>query len=101
MIENNYFFFDKFNTVVIFGFNESFKDIKLTNNKLGLNTIFITSKDQSKNFEGLDLDYNIFNKYDEKLLSFLKKKVDFNKTLFICFGSRVIFKKKSLISFLI
>lgn len=99
MIADNSYFFDDFDTVVLFGYSEAFKEIETINKKLGLKTIFITSKDQSKNFKKLDLKCHIFNKYNSLLINFLKKKVNFNKTLFICYGSRVIFKQEIINQF--
>ena len=99
MIKDNYYVSNSFDNVVIFGYDESFKEIEKINKKLKLKTTFITSKDQSKNFKKLGLNFYIFNEYDKKLLIFLDKKVNFKKTLFICFGSRVIFKKEIIKQF--
>ena len=48
MIQNNKFFMDKIEKVVIFGQSDNFPEIIKINKKLKLETIIITSKHQSK-----------------------------------------------------
>lgn len=99
MIKDNFYSFDNFDAVVFFGYNQAFKEIELFNKKLGLKTVFITSKDQSTYLKKLNLSFTIFNKYDQKLLYFLQKKINLKKTLFICTGSRIIFTQNIIDKF--
>ncbi len=97
MIKNNKFFLHNFSDVVIFGHPQH--EIIQINKKLKLSTIVITSIDQSKLMNKKLIYYKIFNSIDEKCINFLKKKINFKKTLFIGIGPRYIFKAKTIRKF--
>ena len=94
MIKNNKFSLSNFSNVVIFGHPQP-KIIEI-NKKLGLSTIVITSLDQSKLMNKKLIKYKIFNSVNEECIKFLKKTLNFKRTLFIGIGPRYIFKKNTI-----
>ena len=73
MIKDNKFLLNNFSNVVIFG-RPQYEVIKI-NQKLGLSTTVITSKDLSKLMDKRLIDYKVFNSMDERCINFLKKKI--------------------------
>ncbi len=98
MIKNNFFYVKNLKNVVIFGESKIFKNILDINKKHNLNTIFITSKHQSRIIDK-KIKYVIFNKIDNKTKKYLKNKVEASKTLFVSMGARYIFKKNDIKNF--
>ncbi len=96
MIQNNKFFMDKIEKVVIFGQSDNFPEIIKINKKLKLETIIITSKHQSKLMDKKKTNYIIFNKIDAKFKKFIQKKTNIDKTLFVGIGPRYIFKSDTI-----
>ena len=94
MIKSNKFSLSNFSNVVIFG--QPQYEILEINKKLGLSTILITSKDQSKLMDKKLFKFHVFNSVDEKCINFLKKKLNFKNTLFVGIGPRYIFKKNTI-----
>lgn len=94
MIKNNKFFLKNFSEVVIIG--APLNKVIEINRKYKLSTTVITSIDQSKTMNKENFNYHVFNSFDQKCLKFLKKKFNFEKTLFIGMTPRSIFKKKTI-----
>ena len=99
MILNNKFYIDKLEKVVFFGTSTVIKKLKEINNSFGIQTIFITSSDQSKNFEK-SIKVNIFDNLNDKFKKFIHKNCKIKNTLFISIGARYIFKKDTIEKFL-
>ena len=95
MIKNNKFQIKKIRNVVFLGYSENFSKLKAINKSLNLNTIIITSKDQSQYIKK-EKDIYIFNKLGKKFKNFISKKVGTKNSIFISFGCRWIFKKKDI-----
>ena len=65
MIKNNNFFIENLKTVVFFGQSDTFSKLIEINKSLKLNTLIITSSDQSKMIDK-KINYKIFDKLDNK-----------------------------------
>ena len=94
MIENNKFFIDKFNKIVIFG--QPHPKIIEINKKLKIDSLVITSSDQAKLMDKKLIDFKIFNSVDKKCVNEIENFCDIKKTLFIGIGPRYIFTKKTI-----
>ena len=66
MIKNNNFFIDNLKTVVFLGQSNVFSKLIEINKSLKLNTLIITSSDQSKIIDK-KINYKVFDKLDNKL----------------------------------
>lgn len=95
MIENNKFYLNDLKNIVFFGYSEKFEELLDINKKLKLNSFIITDPNQSKLIKK-KIDFKKFKKFDDKLKSYLKRKCDIKKTLFISLGARFIFKKDQI-----
>jgi hypothetical protein len=65
MIKNNNFFIDNLTTVVFLGQSNVFSKLIEINKSLNLNTLIITSSDQSKIIDK-KINYKVFDKLDSK-----------------------------------
>ena len=74
MIDDNKFFMNKIEKVVIFGQAGIFPELIKINKRLNLETIIITSENQAKMMDKKLTNYLIFNSIDEKFKKFIKKK---------------------------
>ena len=100
MIKNNKFFLKNLKTVVFLGESQKFKELIEINNSIKINTIIITSSDQSK-IISKDIERTIFDSINDSFKKFIKKKCDINQTLFVSLGARYIFKKDNIENFFI
>ncbi len=98
MIKNNLFYIRNLKNIVFLGFSKNFEKFIKFNRDNKLNSLVITSRDQSK-FISKNLDYFIFNKIDNKFKKFIKKNFKIDETLFISISARYIFKKKDIVTF--
>tara|TARA_Y100001970_G_scaffold230764_1_gene286667 strand:+ start:19119 stop:20132 length:1014 start_codon:yes stop_codon:yes gene_type:complete len=99
MIKNNRFYIENLSSVVFFGQTDVFSKLIKINNSHKLNTLIITSSHQSKLIDK-KIDYKIFDKLDDKFKKFINKNVKIKNTIFVCVGSRYIFKKNTIQNFL-
>ena len=95
MIKNNKFYVENLNTVVFLGQNNSFSKLIEVNNSLKLNTLIITSSDQSKMIDK-KINYKIFDKLDNKFKKYINKNTQIKNTIFVSLGARYIFKKDTI-----
>jgi methionyl-tRNA formyltransferase len=106
MIKNNQFFIPNINNIVIFGTSNVIKKVVDHNSSLKIKTHIITTSDQIKLGDNT-FGYKVFDKFDQKLKKYLLHSVEVEKTLFVSFGCRYIFKdedineffKKNLVNF--
>lgn len=98
MVKNNCFFVENLNSVVFLGASSTFSKLIEINQSLGLDTLIITSSDQSKLIDK-KFDYRIFDKLDNKFKKFINKKIKVKNTIFISLGARYIFKKDTIKNF--
>ena len=91
MIKNNKFYFNELRNVVILGNLESLEVIKKINDSLKLNTFLITSPSFKNNSKNIKI--KIFKKLNNSFLNYIKSNFNIEKTLFVSFGPRWIFKK--------
>ncbi len=98
MSQNDYFNFNNLKSIVFLGNLSNIEELVKINKKLKINTTIISGTDQSKQINPR-LNHYIFNKLDNKLKNFIKKKFDPDTTLFISLGARYIFKKEHINDF--
>lgn len=98
MIKNNKFLIKNLKSVVFIGQTDVFPKLIKINKSLKLNTLIITSSDQSKLIDK-KIRYKVFNKLDNKFKNYLKKSTKFENTIFISLGARNIFKKDIIENF--
>lgn len=95
MIKNRKFFIKNLKNVVFIGYSDAFSELIEINNLLNLNTLIISSSDQSKKINK-KFEFKIFDKLTPKFYKFIKSKFDIKKTIFISLGARYIFKKNTI-----
>ena len=98
MSQNDYFDLNNLKSIVFLGNLSNIEELVKINKKLRINTTIISGTDQSKQINPR-LNHYIFNKLDNKLKNFIKKKFDPDTTLFISLGARYIFKKEHINEF--
>ncbi len=98
MIKNNIFTIKNLKNVVFIGEHESLKSLVDINDKNKIKSLIITSPIQKKKLDK-NLKYKTFNKLDKSFMSYVSKKVEIDKTLFISIKSRWIFKKNLIKKF--
>ena len=95
MIKDNNFFIENLKTVVFFGQSNIFSKLIEINKSLKLNTLIITSSDQSKMIDK-KINYKIFDKLDNKFKRYINKNTQIKNTIFVSLGARYIFKKDTI-----
>ncbi len=95
MIKNRKFFIKNLKNVIFIGYSEAFLELIKINNLLNLNTLIITSSDQSKKINK-KFKFKIFDKLTPKFHKFVKSNFDIKKTIFVSLGARYIFKKNTI-----
>ena len=98
MIKNNNFYIENLNSVVFIGQSDVFSKLIEINNSLKLDTLIITSSDQSRLIDK-KIDYKIFDKLDDKFKMFINKNIKVKNTIFISLSARSIFKKDTIENF--
>ena len=98
MIKNNNFFIDNLKTVVFLGQSNVFSKLIEINKSLKLNTLIITSSDQSKIIDK-KINYKVFDKLDNKFKYYINKNIKVKNTIFVSLGARYIFQKIQLKTF--
>lgn len=96
MINNNKFFINNIDTVVIIGWCPNIDKLIKINKSFNLKTLIITSPNQKKLFNK-NLKLNIFTKINNNSFkNFILKKCNIEKTLFLSVSSMFIFEKKMI-----
>ena len=95
MIKNNKFFIKNLKKIFFLGSSKYFKQLIDINSQLKIVTHIITTDAQKKEVPK-KLEHFVFNKVDDKFKSFIKKKTDLERSLFISLGARYIFKANTI-----
>ena len=74
VIKKNKFYLESLSSVVFLGQSGVFSELIKINNKLNLETIIITSSDQSKLIDK-KIDFKVFDNLDKKFKDFINKKI--------------------------
>tara|TARA_B110000259_G_C14016859_1_gene401625 strand:- start:1056 stop:2066 length:1011 start_codon:yes stop_codon:yes gene_type:complete len=98
MIKKNNFFIENLKSVVFIGQSDVLSELVKINKSLKLNTLIITSSDQSKLIDK-KISHEIFDKIDNKFKNYINKSTKVNNTIFISLGARYIFKKEIIKNF--
>jgi methionyl-tRNA formyltransferase len=98
MISKNKFFINNIRDVIFLGQHENLKDLIEINKSLKIKTTIITTIAQKKKIDK-KIDFQVFNKIDEKFKKFIKSKFSIEKTLFISIAARYIFKENTIQNF--
>ena len=98
MIKKNNFFIENLKSVVFIGQSDVLSELVKINKSLKLNTLIITSSDQSKLIDK-KISHEIFDKIDNKFKNYINKSTKVNNTIFISLGARNIFKKEIIRNF--
>ena len=95
MISNGNFIIRNLKNVVFLGSLIKEKEFIKINKKLSISTEIITSPDQSSSRDK-NLNYKVTEKFDKEIKNYLKKKYNFDETLFLSMAARWIFSKETI-----